>query len=143
MGRLAEVDEPDAVAGAMRRAGASAVLDRVGGVDAVLGTGYADGSDLYGGQWQSVGLGRTLMRPEPLLLSLDEPGFALDALAEQRMCDAYQSTARDVALRVGAARIFVTHRMSTVRLVDLIVVLHDGQVAEQGSHDELVACGGR
>ncbi len=143
VGRLAEIDDREAVRAAVRRAGATAVVDRVGGPDAILGTGYADGSDLSGGQWQSVGFARTLMRPEPLLLSLDEPGSALDALAEQRMCDAYQATSRDVAVGVGAVTIFVTHRMSTVRLADLIVVLHEGQVVEQGTHDELVARGGR
>ena len=72
------------------------------------------------------------MRTDPLLLTLDEPAAALDALAEQRLVDAYQSTAAEVAATVGGVTIFVTHRMSTVRLADRIVVLDGGEVVEQG-----------
>lgn len=141
IGRLTQVDSPDAVTTAASRAGAGATVERVG-LDGVLGLGYADGEDLSGGQWQSVGFARTLMRTDPLLLTLDEPAAALDALAEQRLVDAYQSTAAEVAATVGGVTIFVTHRMSTVRLADRIVVLDGGRVVEQGSHSELLAAGG-
>jgi ATP-binding cassette subfamily B protein len=144
VGRVADVESAPAVLAAIERARAGALLERLDdGVATVLGHGYDDGTDLSGGQWQSVGLARTLMRDEPLLLCLDEPGHALDALAEQRMCDAYQETAAEVAARVGGVTVFVTHRLSTVSMADLIVVLDDGAVAEAGSHQELMALKGQ
>ena len=142
IGRLADVDSPDAVTAAARSAGAATTVERVG-LEGVLGLGYADGEDLSGGQWQALGFARTLMRTDPLLLTLDEPAAALDALAEQRLVDAYQATAAEVAATVGGVTLFVTHRMSTVRLADRIVVLDNGRVVEQGSHVELLAAGGR
>ena len=143
IGRLPDVDAPDAVIAAAGRAGADDLLASVGGVGAMLGSGYADGRDLSGGQWQSIGFARTLMRTDPVLLTLDEPAAALDALAEQRLVDAYQATAAEVAARVGGVTVFVTHRLSTVRLADRIVVLEGGRVVEQGSHAELLALDGR
>ncbi|MBO9555880.1 ABC transporter ATP-binding protein [Cellulomonas sp.] len=142
IGRLAALDDADAVTAAAVRAGATSTVDRVG-LDGVLGLGYADGEDLSGGQWQSVGFARTLMRTDPLLLTLDEPAAALDALAEQRLVDAYQATAAEVAATVGGVTVFVTHRMSTVRLADRIVVLDGGRVVEHGTHADLLAAGGR
>ena len=142
LGHLPDVDEPDAVTTAADRAGVAALAAEVGH-DGVLGTGYADGRDLSGGQWQGVGFARTLMRTDPLLLVLDEPASALDAMAEQRLVDAYREVAAEVAATVGGVTLFVTHRMSTVRLADLVVVLDDGRVVEQGTHDSLVAAGGR
>jgi len=142
IGRLADVDSADAVTAAAARAGAAGTVERVG-LDGVLGLGFADGEDLSGGQWQSVGFARTLMRTDPLLLTLDEPAAALDALAEQRLVDAYQATAAEVAATVGGVTVFVTHRMSTVRLADRIVVLDGGRVVEEGSHADLLAAGGR
>lgn len=82
------------------------------------------------------------MRDDPALLVLDEPAAALDALAEQRLVDAYQATAAEVAAVVGGVTIFVTHRLSTVRLADQVVVLDAGRVVEQGSHADLVATDG-
>src|ERR1700677_1642614 len=144
VGRVADVDSPDAVLRAIERARAGSVLERLDGrLTALVGSGYDDGTDLSGGQWQSVGLARTMMRPDPLLLCLDEPGHALDPIAEQRMCDAYQQIAGEVAAAVGGVTIFVTHRLSTVRLAGLIVVLEAGSVVEEGSHDELMTLGGQ
>lgn len=143
IGRLSDVNSVGAVTAAMRRASAGAVLDHVGGVTALLGSGYGDGRELSGGQWQSVALARTLMRADPVLLTLDEPAAALDALAEQRLMDAYQAISAEVAATVGGVTVFVTHRMSTVRLADRIIVLAGGRVVEQGSHAELLFHGGR
>ena len=141
VGRLADVDDEQAVARAVRRADVGALADDLAPQD-VLGSGYAEGRDLSGGQWQSLGFARTLMRDEPALLVLDEPAAALDALAEQRLVDAYQATAAEVAAVVGGVTIFVTHRLSTVRLADQVVVLDAGRVVEQGSHADLVAADG-
>jgi ATP-binding cassette, subfamily B, bacterial len=142
LGRLADLGDDDAVRAAVHRARADALLERLGPGD-LLGRGYGDGTELSGGQWQAVGFSRTMMRAAPLLLCLDEPGHALDPFAEQRVVDAYQEVAREVAERVGGVTLFVTHRLSTVRLADLVVVLHDGRVAELGPHDELRRAGGR
>ena len=141
VGRLADVDDEQAVARAVRRADVGALADDLAPQD-VLGSGYAEGRDLSGGQWQSLGFARTLMRDDPALLVLDEPAAALDALAEQRLVDAYQATAAEVAAVVGGVTIFVTHRLSTVRLADQVVVLDAGRVVEQGSHADLVAAEG-
>jgi len=141
VGRLDAVDDADAVSRALQRTGSPLASELA--VDDLLGLGYGDGRDLSGGQWQSLGFARALMRDDPLLMVLDEPAAALDALAEQQLVDAYQATAADVAARVGGVTIFVTHRLSTVRLADRIVVLADGRVVEQGSHADLLRSGGR
>ena len=141
IGRLADVDDESAVASAVGRADIGELADALGPQD-VVGTGYAPGRDLSGGQWQSLGFARTLMREDPELLVLDEAASALDALAEQRLVDAYQTTAAQVATTVGGVTVFVTHRLSTVRLADRIVVLDAGRVVEHGTHAELVAAAG-
>ena len=141
IGRLADVDDESAVASAVGRADIGELADALGPQD-VVGTGYAPGRDLSGGQWQSLGFARTLMREDPELLVLDEAASALDALAEQRLVDAYQTTAAQVATTVGGVTVFVTHRLSTVRLADRIVVLDAGRVVEHGTHAELVAADG-
>jgi ATP-binding cassette subfamily B protein len=144
VGDLDDIDDAEAVSSALARARADAVIERVGhDLESLIGHGYGDGAELSGGQWQSVGLARTLMRRRPVLLSLDEPASALDPEAEQLMCDTYQKTARDVAMDVGGVTIFVTHRLSTVKLADLIVVLDGGRAVEIGTHEDLVASGGR
>ncbi|HUN36803.1 MAG TPA: ABC transporter ATP-binding protein [Trebonia sp.] len=143
VGWLPDVESAPAVIEAIGRAGATALLDRVGGdLGRLLGNAYGDGTNLSGGQWQSVGFARAAMRADPVLLCLDEPGHSLDALTEQQMIDAYQAYASAVAVRVGGTTIFVTHRMSTVRLADVIVVLDGGRVSEMGSHEDLIGRGG-
>lgn len=82
------------------------------------------------------------MRDEPLLVALDEPTAALDAETEHQLFERYAATARH-ARRNGSVTILVSHRFSTVRMADLIVVLDGARVAEAGGHDELLARGGR
>ncbi|WP_367128715.1 ABC transporter ATP-binding protein [Saccharothrix sp. HUAS TT1] len=143
VGELADVESADAVHGALRRARAEDVLDRLEhGIETQLGKTYADGAELSGGQWQKLALGRAMMRPEPLLLVLDEPTSALDAQAEHRLFERYAASARSVGERTGAITVLVSHRFSTVRMADLIVVVAGGRVAEHGSHDELMAANG-
>lgn len=144
LGHVTHISDDAAIRSAINRAQAGTLLDRLDdGLDSLLGRGYGDGTDLSGGQWQNVGFSRAMMRESPLVLSLDEPGHALDPFAEQRMTDAYHQAARDVAARVGGVTVFVTHRLSTVRLADLVVVLHHGRITETGTHDQLLAADGR
>jgi ATP-binding cassette subfamily B protein len=82
------------------------------------------------------------MRDAPLLLVLDEPTSALDAEAEHRLFEQYGARAKQVAESTGAITLFVSHRFSTVRMADLILVVQDGHIAESGDHDALMRMGG-
>ena len=118
-------------------AGAETMLDALPhGFDTVLSRLFAGGTDLSGGQWQRVALARSFYRDAPLLI-LDEPSAALDPRAEHELF----ATLRD-ALRARTA-LFISHRFSTVRGADRIYVLHEGEIVEQGTHDELVCRNGR
>jgi ATP-binding cassette, subfamily B, bacterial len=107
------------------------------GLETPLGKSHGDGVELSVGQWQRIGLARAMMRVRPLLLILDEPTSALDAHAEHVLFERYAASARAVAQATGGIAVFVSHRFSTVRMADLIVVLDGGRVVEQGTHDEL------
>ena len=126
----------------LARAGAADVVDALeAGLLTPLGPSL-DGVDLSGGQWQKLALGRAMHRDGPLLLVLDEPTSALDAEAEHRLFDTYARAARASSSATGAITVLVSHRFSTVRTADLIVVVEDGMVVEVGSHDELLALDG-
>jgi ATP-binding cassette subfamily B protein len=143
LGRLPDLDSAPAVRAALDRAGATDVLRALpADLDTQLGPTWSDGVDLSGGQWQKLAIGRAMMRPDPLLLLLDEPTAAIDAESEHQLFARWTRAARDVRRRSGAITVLVSHRFSTVRMADLIVVLSDGGVAELGSHDELIAAGG-
>ena len=96
------------------------------------------------GQWQKLALARGFMRDEPLLLVLDEPTASLDAETEHALFERYAGAARGDGNRATGDRItlLVSHRFSTVRMADLIVVLDGARVAEVGSHEELMAAAG-
>lgn len=103
-----------------------------GGYDAMLGKLFDDGVDLSIGQWQKVALARTFVRDAPVVI-LDEPSSALDVQSEQELFAHFRELAR------GKTTIMISHRLSTVKMVDRILVLDQGGIAESGSHDELLA----
>jgi len=139
VGDLPRLDSEPAVEGALERAHASDVIGRLEqGLSTQLGKSYAEGTELSGGQWQKLALGRAMMREHPLLLVLDEPTSALDAQAEHELFERYADNARRVGTATGAITLFVSHRFSTVRMADLIVVVAEGKVLESGSHAELM-----
>ena len=143
LGDLAAHDDSGAVTAALGRAHAADVLARLDdGLDTQLGKSWTNGTELSGGQWQKLALGRAMMRERPLLLVLDEPTSALDAEAEHQLFEQYAVNARRVGEDTGAITVLVSHRFSTVRMADIILVVADGRVAEAGSHAELISADG-
>jgi ATP-binding cassette subfamily B protein len=142
LGDVPRIDDQPAVAAAVERAGAGDVVARLkSGLDTQLGPTWPDGAELSFGQWQKLALARGFMREEPLLLVLDEPTAALDAETEHALFERYAAAARD---RVsGRITILVSHRFSTVRMADRIVVLDGSRLVEVGTHEELMAKGGQ
>lgn len=140
VGDLPHLDDRQAVAAAVGRAGAEDVVASLPhGLDTQLGPTWPGGVELSFGQWQKLALARGFMRREPLLLVLDEPTAALDAETEHALFERYAASARGA----GRLTLLVSHRFSTVRMADLIVVLDGCRVAEVGSHEELMARGGQ
>lgn len=143
LGSQKHIDDEQAVEGALERARAEDVLRRLShGLQTLVGKSFHGGTDLSGGQWQKLALGRAMLRDDPLLLLLDEPTSALDAQAEHNLFEQYALGARRVAQRTGAITVLVSHRFSTVRMADTILVVGDGKVLEAGSHEQLVALNG-
>jgi ATP-binding cassette subfamily B protein len=137
IGRVERLDDRPAIASAADRAGAAQVIEALPeGYETVLGKWFDGGVNLSGGEWQKVALGRAFMR-EAQILILDEPSAALDAKAEYELFSRLQQLAH------GRTAIFISHRFSTVRRADRILVFEEGQLIEQGTHDELLAVGGR
>lgn len=142
LGDLPRLDDEPAVAGAVTRAGATDVVDRLGdGLGTQLGPTWPGGVDLSGGQWQKLALARGLVRERPLLVVLDEPTSALDAETEHHLFERFSEQAV-MARDEGRVTVLVSHRFSTVRMADRIVVLSGTGVEEVGTHEELMARGG-
>jgi ATP-binding cassette, subfamily B, bacterial len=161
VGDIERIDDEPAVTTAVTRAGADAVVAGLkAGLETQLGPTWPQGVEVSFGQWQKLALARGFMRDSPLVLVLDEPTSALDAESEHELFERYAAAARgdrrgsqllgsDGASANGGPlgsngriTILVSHRFSTVRMADLIVVLDGARVAEVGTHDELMSRGG-
>ncbi|MBV8203158.1 MAG: ABC transporter ATP-binding protein [Acidobacteria bacterium] len=170
VGDLPRLDDLPAVAGAVGRAGAGDVVEHLAsGLETQLGPTWPGGAELSFGQWQKLALARGFMREHPLVLALDEPTAALDAETEHALFERYAAAARETRGgdggdgHGGAARqpaspgtaagpppggdgritLLVSHRFSTVRMADLIVVLDGSRLVEAGTHEALLAKGGQ
>jgi ATP-binding cassette subfamily B protein len=137
VGDLPRLDDEPAVVAAVERAGAEDVVARLpAGLETQLGPTWPRGVDVSFGQWQKLALARGFMRDRPLVLILDEPTAALDAETEHALFQRYAAAAEDTD---GRITILISHRFSTVRMADRIVVLDGSRVAEVGTHDDLMA----
>jgi ATP-binding cassette, subfamily B, bacterial len=136
VGNIERLDDESRLQGAAERSLADTVAGRlVGRYDQMLGRRFEGGVELSGGEWQKVALARAYMRDAQLLI-LDEPTAALDARAE------YQVFLRFSELTAGKMAVLISHRFSTVRMADRILVLRAGELVEQGTHEELVTRAG-
>jgi ATP-binding cassette, subfamily B, bacterial len=136
VGNISRLEDQPGIEGAAARSLADTVARRLqGGYAQMLGRRFEGGVDLSGGEWQKVALARAYMRDAQLLI-LDEPTAALDARAE------YQVFLRFSELTKGRMAVLISHRFSTVRMADRILVLRGGELVEQGTHEELLALGG-
>jgi ATP-binding cassette, subfamily B, bacterial len=154
LGDVVRLDEAPAVAHAVERAGAADVIDRLpSGFETQLGPTWPGGVEVSFGQWQKLALARGFMRDQPLVLVLDEPTAALDAETEHALFERYAAAAHPSMHSgcldpveghgkggdTGRITVLVSHRFSTVRMADLIVVLDGARLVEVGAHDELMA----
>ena len=136
VGDIAGIGDEARIEAAADRSLANTVAGRLPGkYGQMLGRRFEGGVELSGGEWQKVALARAYMRDAQLLI-LDEPTAALDARAE------YEVFLRFSELTAGRMAVLISHRFSTVRMADRILVLRSGEIEEQGTHEELVARGG-
>ena len=159
VGDVPRLDDEPAVVEAVDRAGAQDVVSRLrSGLETQLGPTWPGGVEVSFGQWQKLALARGFMRDRPLVLVLDEPTAALDAETEHALFERYAAAAQGNGVQMrtadrdgqaggngatGRVTILVSHRFSTVRMADLIVVLDGARLVEFGAHDELMARGGQ
>jgi ATP-binding cassette subfamily B protein len=137
VGRIADMGSDAALWEAARKSRADTLLQRFpDGLEQILGRRFEGGVDLSGGEWQKFALARAYLRDAQILI-LDEPTAALDAVAE------YEVFSRFADLAEGKMVLLISHRFSTVRRSHRIVVLEDGKIREQGTHDHLVQTGGQ
>jgi ATP-binding cassette, subfamily B, bacterial len=137
VGNVDRAEDITAIAEAAARAGADDVVAKLPeGYETTLGKWFEGGHQLSGGEWQKIALARAFMRDAQVLI-LDEPTAALDAQAEHDLF------ARIKSLTRGKMALYISHRFSTVRMADRILFLENGRLVEQGTHEELMALGGR
>jgi ATP-binding cassette subfamily B protein len=136
VGRVELLKNDNALWDAARRSQTADFVDRLpGGLEQMLGTRFEGSVDLSGGQWQRLALARAYLRNAQILI-LDEPTASLDAVAEAEVFSAFSE------LTHNRIALLISHRFSTVRMAGRIVVLSDGRIEEEGTHDELVSSGG-
>lgn len=136
IGRMTEIENHNLVEMAAHKSGANEIIARLdAGYETMLGHWFEKGVDLSGGEWQKVALARAFMR-NALILILYEPTSALDAQAEHDIFQRFRQ------LTANRTVIFISHRFSTVRLADYIFIIDQGELIEQGSHQELLNLGG-
>src|SRR4030088_2012788 len=137
IGRIEDQDNVFRVRGAAQKSVADQVIRKLPkGYDHILGRRFEGGVDLSGGEWQKIALARAYLRDAQVLI-LDEPTAALDARSEHEVFE------RFAELTKGKMALLISHRFSTVKMADRILVLEKGVIAEQGRHDQLMAHGGR
>jgi ATP-binding cassette, subfamily B, bacterial len=137
VGRIEELNNTELLKGAARKSMADETIGRLAlGYDQMLGRRFEQGVDLSGGEWQKVALARAYLRDAQLLI-LDEPTASLDARSE------FEVFHRFSELTAGKMALFISHRFSTVRSADRILVLENGKITEEGTHDQLASMGGR
>jgi ATP-binding cassette subfamily B protein len=137
VGNISEVNNSGLIQTSSKQSLAHPLIERLPGkYEQMLGRRFNNGIDLSGGEWQKIALARAYMKDAQLLI-LDEPTAALDARAE------YEVFQRFADLTKGKSAVLISHRFSTVRMADRIVVLEKGQLIEIGSHEELLAKEGR
>jgi len=137
VGRIERLDDLPLIHQSAQKSMADEVIGRLPyGYEQMLGRRFDGGVDLSGGEWQKVALARAYLRDAQILI-LDEPTAALDARSE------YEVFQRFAELTAGKMALFISHRFSTVRMADRIVVLEDGRIAEDGDHEQLTHLGGR
>ncbi|GAA2581579.1 ABC transporter ATP-binding protein [Winogradskya consettensis] len=141
IGDVQRLHDAGAVTDAVERADAAEVVGRLpDGLETQLGP-FLNGAGLSTGQWQRLALARSLMRAGPVCVVLDEPSAALDPLAEHEMFLRFAAQV-DTARHRGAVTVLVSHRFTTVRMADVIVVLDAGRITERGTHADLMAADG-
>ena len=137
VGRVEEINNLEAIQAAAQKSVADQTIARLPqGYEQMLGRRFEQGVDISGGEWQKVALARAYLRDAQLLI-LDEPTAALDARSE------FEVFHRFAELTAGKMALFISHRFSTVRSADRIIVLENGKIAEEGSHDQLASLRGR
>jgi ATP-binding cassette subfamily B protein len=136
-GQIEFLDDQQRIVRAADQGGSHSVIDKLPKkFETILGRTFDEGVDLSGGEWQKLALSRAFMREGAQVLILDEPTAALDALAE------YEMYSRFADLTAGKMTIFISHRFSTVRVANHILVMQEGSVIEEGAHDELMGLDG-